>query len=93
MDARYPTTGVFVKKNERLRDASDKLIAAICPSGVSYRPIWFTSLGVDEKNGVLIVYAKVPRLAYKSLQNVLTPEKKFQGFRVVVKKMGPPRLL
>jgi hypothetical protein len=80
------------KTNKRLLEAANRLSAAICPMGLTYRPPWYNTMGLDERSNIIVVYVLKPRLAYKALQSILSKDKKWEGFPVVVKKMGPIRL-
>jgi len=80
------------RSKKGLREAANKLSAAICPSGLTYRPPWYNTMGLDETNGIIVVYVLKPQLAYKALQKILDEDKTYGGFSVVVKKMGPIRL-
>ena len=75
-----------------INEASSKLTKAICPSGISIRPDWFTTVGIDETNAVLYVYAVKVKPARKALEKILDKDKNYEGFKVIVKKLGPFQL-
>ena len=70
-----------------IREAAAQLAAMIHPSDVSFRPLWYTTMGIDETNKRIIIYAKNLRHAKRFVDGVCL-DGCFEGFSVTIKKMG-----